>query len=248
MSLSPEKPTKSLARMVLIAATAVVALLIALHFLLQYLNWEVYYQQNGQVYELANRFDLDDEVSVPTWFSQILMLLIGSAALLAAYVQTKKEARRLWLMIGVLGIGFCIDEAAGLHEFALQTLHVTFFKDAKPTESDNAWLLVLPFILLIGGWLLWRMVQVVPKRTIGIIALSGTIFLTGAIGIDLLTSLTERESFLHQGILVGLEEGLELLATAVVLYAVVDFLEKHHQPQLAHIADGFRRAKANSSH
>lgn len=206
--------------------------LFAIHLSLQYLNWEVFYQQNGQIYELTNRFDLDDEASVPTWFSQLLFLLVGLGALLASYMQHKPKARRLWQLIALIGVLFSIDEIAGLHEFVLQTIHVLFFKDAGPTEMDNAWLIVLPFILLGGIWLLWNLYKVIPKRTLLLIAGAGVIFLSGAIGVDLFTSITERESYLNQGILTGLEEAMELLSVTVVIYAITDYLERYHNERI----------------
>ncbi len=48
-------------------------------------------------------------------------------------------------------------------------------------------------------------------------ALAGFIFGTGAIGIDQVISVVERENFLSQGIMVGIEETLELVGTAIAL-------------------------------
>lgn len=218
--------------------------LFALHITLQYLNWEVYYQQNGQVYELTNRFDLDDESSVPTWFSQGLFMLIGLGALMIAHFQNAKKPKRLWRLIGVLGIIFSIDEIAGLHEFTLQTLHVIFFEDAGPTEVDNAWLIVLPFVLIAGIWILWNLYKYVPKRTLILIGVAGMVFLSGAIGVDLLTSITERESFLNQGLLTGLEEILELLSISVIIYALADHIERFHKSQVETIIKAISSTKA----
>ncbi|MBW3568904.1 hypothetical protein KY385_02120 [Candidatus Parcubacteria bacterium] len=214
---------------ILLSATV---LIFFMHLLLQYLNWLVFYQQNGLVYELANRFDLDDESSVPTWFSQILFFLIGVLALLAAYLEAKIAPRRLWQVIGAVGLIFSIDEVAGLHEFVLQSLHVLFFKDATPTSSDNAWLLIAPIILLAASVFAWKMWRLLPRRTLFLFVAAGSIFLVGAIAVDMLTSVVPRESFLNQGMLVAFEETLELLGTVIVVYAIVDFLEIHHRMAL----------------
>jgi hypothetical protein len=204
---------------------AVVLLLLSLHILFQYLNWEVYYQQNGRIYELANRFDFDDESSIPTWFSQLIFMCIGLGALLAAHLEKKKPVKQIWKIVGVVGLLFSLDEVAGLHEFLLQTIHNIFFKDQSPTSSDNAWLIVLPFIAVSGLWLTWKMIRLLPKRTIGIFVVASAVFLAGAIGVDLLTSLVERESFFHQGVLVAFEEYFEMMGAVIFLFALLEYIE-----------------------
>lgn len=236
------KTNKSLySRKLLKIVLSFAAGLLATHLLLQYLNLEVFYQQNGQVYELSNRLDLDDETSVPTWFSYMTFFGTGCLALLAGYLQKDAVKRRLWVMIGSLALLFSLDEAAGLHEFFLQTLHVIFFQDAAPTESDNAWLLVAPFIFAVGLWLIWKMFRLLPRRTVVLFAVSGVIFLSGAVIVDLLTSVTDRETFTNQGLMVGAEEGMELFGSVIALYAVANYLEIYHGPVLTR---AFRQLRA----
>lgn len=206
----------------------VTVLILSLHFLMQYLNLEVFYQQNGQIYELANRFDLDDESSVPTWFSQILFLLISLGALLAAYFQTNNASRNLWRIIAGIGLLFSLDEATTLHEYILQTLHVLFFKDASPTGQHNAWWLVAPFVLAAGAWLIWKALRLLPRQTVTLFMTAGFTFLAGAFVVDMITSTAYRETFLNQGILVAIEESFELLGTVIALYAIADYLETYH--------------------
>jgi hypothetical protein len=223
--------------------TAVVIVVVSVHVILQYLNFVVYYQQVGQVYELSNRFDLDDESSVPTWLSQLLFLLIGVLAGLAAYLQTNKSTRRLWGVIAILGLVFSLDEISGLHERALQSLHVLFFQNAPPSGFSNAWWLVLPFLLIIGGWLAWRMMRLLPRRTTLLIMAGGITFLAGSLAVDLLTSIGSRETFLNQGILVAAEEGFELLGSVIIVYAIADYLEAHHYTA---ISKSFKHLRARN--
>lgn len=222
---------------ILLVATAAI---VAVHLTLQYLNFVVHYQQVGQLYELANRFDLDDESSVPTWFAQVLFFAISLSAGLAAYLQTHKPSRRLWGIIAILGLILSLDEVAGLHEFVLQSLHNVFFRDASPTGLANAWWIAAPFILLASGWLVWKMTRLLPRRTMALMAAGGAIFLTGAVAVDLLTSLAPRETFLNQGVLVAVEEGLELVGSVIVLYAAIDYLEKHHYTVLKELISGLK--------
>lgn len=226
-------PTSPRSTRILIWLAGATLLLTAIHLFLQYLNLEVFYQQQGQVYELSNRFDLDDETSVPTWFSQILFLLIGAAAFTAAYLERKTAVKRLWALIGVFGVVYSLDESAGLHEFVLQTLHVLYYQDAAPTKENNAWLIAVPLILAVLLWLGWLIFRYFPVRTLVLFAVSAGLFLAGAVGVDLATSVTGRETFWNQGVLVAAEETFELLATVLALYAVIDYVERRHFASLS---------------
>ena len=217
-------------------------ILTGVHLLFQYLNIVVFYQQVGQFYELSNRFDFDDESSVPTWFSQLLFLVIGASAFLAGYLQTNKPARRLWWMIAAVGLVFSLDEISGLHERVLQSIHVMFFQDASPTGLANAWLVVLPFVLVASAWLIWKMLHFLPRRTIFLFTLSGVVFLSGAIFVDMLASTAPRETYLNQGVYIAMEETLEFLGTVLGLYAIVSYLEAYHHGAISRAVKQLRSA------
>lgn len=223
---------RSFASQIFIALCAIMFFIVSAHLFLQYLNLEVYYQQNGFIYELSNRFDLDDEASVPSWFSQFLFLLISVSAAIAAYLSTNMKLRRLWMFIGIIGLGLSVDETAGLHEFALQSIHNIFFRDSSPTSTNNAWLLVTPFIITAALWSLWKISQLLPRRTLILFASSFIALLTGAILVDMAASVSDRETFFNQGILIAIEESLEIIANIIAIYAIVDFIQRNHKKQL----------------
>lgn len=227
-SHASDKRKISYASRLLAGLLGVLALIIVMHLVFQFLNLNVYYQQSGQIYELSNRFDLDDESSLPTWFSQAQFLTIGLLALFAAYVQRNASAKRLWGLIAIIGLVFSIDEVATLHEHILQSIHVLFYQDASPTSIANAWWLVAPIVLFVSLWIALRMFQLFPKKTMLLYIFAGTIFIVGAVLVDLVTSASERETFLNQGVFVAIEETLELLANSIVIYAIADYLETHH--------------------
>lgn len=228
-----KSPTIQFARRITTVLGIAILLLVAIHLVLQYLNLNVYGQQNGQIYELSNRFDLDDESSVPTWLSQALFLFVGVSAALVAYLETKRPRRLIWLTIAIGALVFSIDEVATLHEFTLQTVHVLFFGDSDPTGSANAWLLIMPFIGLAGLWFLWKVALHFPRRTMMLFAGAGAVFLFGAVAVDIIASTAARDSFLNQGIMVAIEESFELGASLVILYTVLNYLETTHQTRLA---------------
>lgn len=221
-------PRTTFALKVLFVLLFATVILVVIHLVLQYLNLKVFNERNGQIFELSNRFDLDDEASVPTWFSQILFLAISFSAFLAGWLSTKKAVKWTWITIGTGGLLASIDEISMLHEFVLQSLHLAFFKEASPTSTHNAWLLVLPIILAIFGWLSFKMWQLLPRRTFLILVFAGCVFLFGAAGIDMIASVSSRTTYLYQGLYVAVEESLELLGSVIALYGIVDYIERKH--------------------
>lgn len=228
-----KKPSRPVATRLTWWLVVVTMVLLGVHIVLQYLNFVVFGEQQGQIYELSNRFDLDDEISVPTWFSQVLFLMIGAGAWLAAYLQTNKTARGLWSIIAAIGLLISLDEVASLHEFFLQSLHVLFYQDSSPTSSANAWLLITPFVLLAAAWLARQLMRYLPRRIVLLFVAGGAVFLVGAVAFDALTSVVPRNSFINQGVLVAIEETLELLGAIIVLYAIANYLEAKHYKVLS---------------
>lgn len=220
----------SLSKRVLWTLTGVTLALLALHLTFQYLNL-AFDQKQGQVFELSNRVDMDDEVALPTWFSQFLLLAVGAAALLTARLEAGGR-RKAWKVIGVIAVLFSVDEVGSIHEFLLQSAHLVYYGEVAPTAILNAWWLVLPLVALVGAWFVWWLSRVLPKRTMKLFVLAGVVYLAGAVGFDLAANGFEKMTFMYDGVMAGTEEALEMLGTGLALYAVIDYLETHQPAKL----------------
>lgn len=224
---------KLLSLIILRTAFLAIVALVALHLLLQYLNLQVYNETSGRIFELSNRFDLDDESSVPTWFSQFLLLAVGIAAVVAAWLQTKKVLKWVWGGLAFIGVAMSVDEVSTLHEHSLQQLHVYVFDEAAPTITENAWLIALPFLLFFTFAAGFALYKFFPRRTSLLFILGGGMFLTGAVLVDAVSTDMFSQPFLLQGIAVAIEESLELVGSAVILYGAVDYIERFKSKELA---------------
>lgn len=213
-----------------------IGVVIGIHLILQYLNLNVYHQQHGFVYEFSNRFDLDDEVSAPTWLSSMLFAAISVSCFIAARLEHPK--RRFWSILGVLAAVMSIDEVSTLHEFVLESLHNFFYTGAAPELGKNAWVLVLPWLLAATVWLALYTWRQLPRRTFVLCALGGAVLLCGAILVDIVASSITTTPFMHQGVLVGIEEAAEFIGTSIVLCAIISYILNTHEKtitQLKHI-------------
>lgn len=220
------RPNRSLFVLKLLVLVSLIVVLVQV--VLKYISIVGYNEQHGFLFELSNRFDFNDENSVPQWLTQALFLAIAGAAFLAAYITKGRPKSRLWLVIGAAGVILSIDDVATLHEFVLQSLHNVFFVDTAPGLLRNTWLLILPVILAALVFLLLKAVRLLPRRTTVVMAAGSLIFIIGAVAVDSLANTVPERSFIGQGVLGAVEGGLQLTGSAVFLYAVMDYLERHH--------------------
>jgi hypothetical protein len=206
--------------------------LVILHLILQYLNMVVYQEQHGLIFELSNRFDFDDEVSLPSWYSFIILFLVSASAAFAYLLENSPKKRFAWLVLAILYLLMSIDEAAGLHEFVLQTMHNIYYLDQDPLVSKNAWWLALPFILIAISALGIMVYKALPRRTVSLMAIGIVLFMIGAVAIDALTATVPLQTYANQGLLVALEESLEIIGTLIILYAILMYIEQNHKAKL----------------
>lgn len=210
------------------------AVLIVLHLTLQHLNL-AYNEKHGQIFEISNRFDVDDEASVPTWFSQAIWMGVALSSILAARLSGVKSARKLWLIMSAIGIFFSIDEVSGIHELSLQSLHLLFFGLQQSSSSLNAWWLVMPLVIVFGAWFLKKLHSVLGIKQWTLIMGGWLIFLIGAVGLELYGNDVPHNTFYYQGIVTGVEEGLEILGAIVIFYVILSYLDIYHRTQVRRI-------------
>lgn len=225
--------TKDWTYRLLAVLLSLIVLTVLLHVLVQTINYFQYPASQGFV-ELSNRFDLDDEASIPTWVSQ---LLLGGAALLAMIVGRMAQGaqRKSWYVIAMLAALASLDEVARLHELVVQTLHVRLFGLEATTLIKNAWLILAPLIMLAGLGLLYILSKALPRRTIKLLVLAGGIFISGALGVEILSSGMNTYGFAYTVLVTALEEGLELIGSAVLVYAIADYMNGQFPKQTQQI-------------
>ena len=225
--LKPQSfPEKTLTLLIIVSLV-----LFSVHLILKFVSIQLFNQEHAFLFELSNRFDVNDENSVPQWFSQLIFLFIAAGSFLAAYLQKAKAQRRLWAAIGVVGLLLSLDDVATLHEFTLQFLHLTFFDEAEATFLINAWWILLPFVLIIAAVLAWYGWKLLPRRTIAIIVLGGTVFLAGKILMDSIANNVD-DLFIERGLVQGVEKIFQYTGSSIVLYGTLDYLRNNHLKQI----------------
>lgn len=185
--------------------------------------------QNGYgLHRTARLFDLDQESSIPTWFSSLL--LAGAAGV--SYVISRQPgcrgaAARGWLALALVFVGMSIDEVAMLHEtFGPSMAQSLGFKPQGMLFSP--WVVPgLAVAALVAG-MFARFVFRLPRRVRRLALVSAAIYLAGAIGCEMIFS-----SMLASGmpgtswpvrLEIIVEESMEMAGVALWIYAQLVYL------------------------
>lgn len=203
-----------------------------LHLIAQYIL--IMYRsdiQGGFINGILSVFDMGNEMSIPTWYSQILLLI--AAVTVAAITYTKWLQRDKWrwhwgLVAGVL-LCASIDEGATLHE-KLSSIDLPGRLGIESSLLLFSWVLPALIIITVLGLVLLRFWWSLPQRTRWLLAASVIVFLSGAVGLEMVASnflladmVNHSSSFMYKGVLWAIEEGLEQMGVIFIIYTMLDY-------------------------
>ncbi len=169
--------------------------------------------------DLAGRFGLDDELSVPTWFASAMALLLAGLAFVIARAQQPRQ-RLTWYILASVAVFISLDEVAALHELLLQGLHILFEFGEDQTLLANAWMIVLPFILVVLFCLIRAFRKTLPSKTFQCITIAFGVYLLGALVVEYLSIELDKTTIAY-GVSAALEETLEMLGLWLLIRAAL---------------------------
>lgn len=184
---------------------------------------------HDHVFGAVERFSLDGEGNVPSWYSATTLLIC--AALLgfiaAARRQTGDRWWRHWGALSVLFLYLSIDEGASLHELAVEPV-----RNLLGVGGYLYWAWVIPGMVAVGliGVSYRRFVRALPRETRRRFLWAAGLFVGGALGMEMLSGpWAEAHGRRNAGFAVffTIEETLELAAVAIFLYALLRYLQDH---------------------
>lgn len=161
------------------------------------------------IIEIADRFILNNEASIPTVLSFLLMLTASQLAFLAFVSAQKHHKTALnlyWLVAGLILIALAYDEAAQVHE----SIKAVLFREVF---QNHGWIFVaMPVVLTVAVFFV-PFLRALPPRLAKQLILAMAIFLSGAIvieGIGGVYSFQMGKDLIYRCITV-LEESVELV-------------------------------------
>lgn len=203
-----------------------IAGLLGLHLIALYIQVALDAQAIEGAGIFVNLFYIRNELSIPAWFSSLMMFLAGvSVALLGLLLGRHRPRVRLrWLVLAAVLVFLSADEMASIHEYLSAPLQRSL---DLPGFLYYAW--VIPYAVLALGVALVavKLLATLPPRVRWRIVVAGVIFVAGALGIETMGGAVAgaggRESMPYR-ILITFEELAELCGMALFLHTVVAHL------------------------
>jgi len=215
---------------VLVWMLCVIALLATLHIaqLLAY-----YYIDDSEVFDFVQLIDFDYEGNLPSLYSHIAIFFAASLLWFIAIQKRKTLAapyRYHWILLAVIFTFLGFDEALALHEEVGD-----LFEDRRWVDASGylffAW--VVPYGVLLAIFVIsyLRFVFALPRVTMLLFITAGTLFVGGAVGIEVFSAyeadLRGSETIMYS-VLYTLEELCEMVGIALFCYALMRYIETEY--------------------
>lgn len=221
----PYSLTVSARRLATWISASIAGLLIA-HITVQLLRFTT---GNARLYGLAYIFSLGAEKNIPTLYASFSMLFC--ALLLMAISLARRPGQRLsrhyWAGLSLIFGFLAIDEILEVHEKLIDPMREYF---GASGALYYAW--VIPYsigalvIVAVYAPFLLRL----PRRSAILFVLAGAIFVTGAIGFEMLSGMVYLPGTplnARYVVIQTFEEVLELSGIGIFIFALADYIETH---------------------
>ena len=200
--------------------------LLAVHSLLQV--W--HYQWHKVPWLLRQLFDVDEEDSIPTWYSASALLL--TSVLLFLISHRKRVDRdpwiRYWYGLSLAFAALSLDEIAGFHE-------------ALNSMVDYSWAIPGGIVAGIFGLMYLRFLWHLPTRTRWLFVVSGCVFLGGAVGVEMSTDWYDDQDLLNTlayNMWNAVEEGMEMGSVVLFIHALLRYMGREQGVRVDVIVEG----------
>jgi hypothetical protein len=180
--------------------------------------------------KIVDKFNLDRENNLPTYFSGLILLFAG--LLLAVIAQNAKRRGqrfvRHWQGLAIVFVLLSVDEMTSLHEMiggpAARVAGVTGV--VRPYFwMAPAMLLVLALVLSCVSFL-----RHLASRDRQLFVLAGATYVGGAVGFEIVSAWYQiqggERDFLH-AMIFTVEEALEMCGVSLFVYALLRYLKDH---------------------
>lgn len=199
---------------------AVVFGLVVLHLALQY--HRLFVDSGALSYIFADKFNLDAERTIPAYVSSLLLL--GPAALLGSIAsdQERRRDRWYWGILAMLFLLLSVEEAVDFHNAFSGSVE----SRVGETESwlRSAWVIPAVAFVLVFALSYLAFFLRLPRHSQVLFALSGVIYVGGAIGGEIVGGwyITEHGAEDYTYVLISTaEEAAEMAGMVLFLYALL---------------------------
>ncbi len=169
--------------------------------------------------------DFDTEMNVPTLYSSFAMFIASALLALVGFVhRTRKEPSFAWFGLSFIFVFLSVDESSEFHEMlvgpvreSLDTSGVFYF----------AWVIPYGILAIVLGLAYLKFLINLPRNILGLFVLSGVVFLSGALGLELVGGVIAQSSgtdSMIYAISYTFEELLEMIGIALLIYTTTRYI------------------------
>jgi hypothetical protein len=188
----------------------------------------------NSIYGLLDQFSFNHESNIPTYFSQ-LNLLLAAGLLFSIYdTYTTKNTgdRKYWLILSIIFLYLSVDESATIHE--IFTRPIRELLDLMSISSRwlyFPWVIVGIIFVLVFCVAFLKFYLRLHLRYKILFGLSAILLVGGSIGMEIIDGFFasgNSENALIYHLLTTLEESMEMIGTVVFIKALVDYMANRH--------------------
>lgn len=171
-------------------------------------------------------FDMWDEVSIPSWYS--IVLLLGAAGVLAIIATAKRASAdryaHHWTGLAVIFVVLSIDDAADIHGQTSYTLNQLLDTSGY---LAYAWIIPAAALVVLAGLAYLRFLMHLPAPVRLRFVLAAAIFLTGALVMEAIEGSYDTQHGVENmpyRLMVGVEETLEMAGIILFISTLLAYL------------------------
>lgn len=210
------------ARVITHALAMTVALLACAGVLAQWIRFSP-----GRPLEFVYLFDMNREANVPTLVSSLLLALAALLFGLCAVRASRERTRRYgWVLLALGFTWMTFDETVRLHERLNGPVGALLGPEA-PRFLHFGWVLPALILLPVLGGVLFRFWWRLPSTTKRGLALAGVIYVSGAVGMEMVGASWAAVHGLENeiyGLMTTVEETLEFSGVVLCIHTLLQQL------------------------
>ena len=170
---------------------------------------------------LRETFNVDEEQSLPTWFSSIQLFAAHLLLVMIAWLESHRSSRHAayWWSLAVILLVLSADEVVGFHENGSLVL--------KNLGVEGDWVILGALVAAAVGVAFIPFLLALPRRIAAFFVTAGVLLLAGALGVEVwdLSILDDEKTFLT-GLVPATEEFLERLGISVFILGLLLYMRE----------------------
>ena len=182
-----------------------------------------FYSGDGYLHGLVPMFSFGLEHNVPAYYSALTVLLCALLLAIIATVERKREASGAgyWWGLAAIFLFLALDEALALHERIIAPTQLLL---GVSGDRYFVWLLPYAMVMLVIAVMYARFLLSLPPGTRRRFILAGIVFLSGAVGLEIVGGLIHEALGAGSIIFVvveSLEDLLEMVGILIFIHALM---------------------------